>query len=394
MRLRAVRVQKQVQDQAPRRSRARGRAAWSAALVAVGVLLPAAPAAAAPVSRWDALAQCESSGNWQINTGNGYYGGLQFSAGTWRAYGGERFASRADLASRVQQIVIAERVLDGQGWGAWPACTGRMGYSSSDAAGFPFPARADLSGDLRSDAGVFRPSNGRWLVQGVADATWGRKGDIPVTADYTGDGKAEMAVYRPSTGTWHVRGQDAVKHGLTGDIPVPADYDGDGRAELAVFRPSNGTWYVRGGSPVDYGQKGDVPVAADYTGDGRAEIAVWRPSNGTWYLRGPADVTYGVQGDQPVVADFTGDGRADIAVWRPSTGTWYVRGASAVAYGQKGDVPVAGGLRRGHPGRGQRLPPLHRPLVPAQRAERRPRRLGRRRDPPAAPRLTWGRLVG
>jgi hypothetical protein len=75
---------------------------------------------------WDAIAQCESSGNWATNTGNGYYGGLQFAQSTWTGYGGQEFAPRADLATREQQIAVAERVLAGQGIGAWPHC-GRLG---------------------------------------------------------------------------------------------------------------------------------------------------------------------------------------------------------------------------------------------------------------------------
>jgi hypothetical protein len=71
---------------------------------------------------WDAVAQCESGGNWSINTGNGYYGGLQFSASTWSGFGGGEFAPRADLATKNQQITVAERVLAKQGWGAWPTC--------------------------------------------------------------------------------------------------------------------------------------------------------------------------------------------------------------------------------------------------------------------------------
>lgn len=85
-----------------------------------------APIAPAPAWRsgvnWDAVARCESSGNWHINTGNGFYGGLQFTAGTWHAYGGGAYAPRADLATREQQIMIAERVRAGQGIGAWPVC--------------------------------------------------------------------------------------------------------------------------------------------------------------------------------------------------------------------------------------------------------------------------------
>jgi Transglycosylase-like domain len=76
---------------------------------------------------WDRLAQCESSGNWAINSGNGFYGGLQFLQATWDGFGGGAFAPRADLASRVQQIIVAERVLAKQGWNAWPECSRKLG---------------------------------------------------------------------------------------------------------------------------------------------------------------------------------------------------------------------------------------------------------------------------
>ncbi|MFF0762367.1 transglycosylase family protein [Streptomyces sp. NPDC003737] len=85
-------------------------------------LLAAGNASAATASEWDAVAQCESGGNWSINTGNGFYGGLQFTNSTWAAYGGTAYASRADLASKSQQIATAEKVLAGQGKGAWPVC--------------------------------------------------------------------------------------------------------------------------------------------------------------------------------------------------------------------------------------------------------------------------------
>jgi LysM repeat protein len=73
---------------------------------------------------WDRLAQCESGGNWGINTGNGYSGGLQFSSGTWAANGG---TGSAHNASRAEQIRVAERVRASQGWGAWPACSSKLG---------------------------------------------------------------------------------------------------------------------------------------------------------------------------------------------------------------------------------------------------------------------------
>jgi len=98
-------------------------------------LMAAGSASAATASEWDAVAQCESGGNWSINTGNGYYGGLQFSASTWAAYGGTAYAPQADQASKAQQIAVAEKVLASQGKGAWPVCgTGLSGAAYNGAA--------------------------------------------------------------------------------------------------------------------------------------------------------------------------------------------------------------------------------------------------------------------
>ena len=96
----------------------------------LATLVPAVTAGsadAAPVRAWDRLASCESGGRWHIATGNGYYGGLQFSASTWRGFGGTRYASSAHRASRMQQIRIAERVKAQQSWGAWPVCSRKVG---------------------------------------------------------------------------------------------------------------------------------------------------------------------------------------------------------------------------------------------------------------------------
>ncbi|MCG7278376.1 transglycosylase family protein [Corynebacterium imitans] len=87
----------------------------------------AAAPAVANGSVWDSIAQCESGGDWSINTGNGYHGGLQFNPGTWAAYGGTAYAPTADQATREQQIAIAEKTQAAQGWGAWPACTAKLG---------------------------------------------------------------------------------------------------------------------------------------------------------------------------------------------------------------------------------------------------------------------------
>jgi len=96
--------------------------AFTGAVIGGGGIALAGHAAAAPDSEWDRVAACESGGNWGINTGNGYHGGLQFSQGTWASHGGGEYASSANQATRDQQIAVAERVLASQGRGAWPVC--------------------------------------------------------------------------------------------------------------------------------------------------------------------------------------------------------------------------------------------------------------------------------
>ncbi|MET9625147.1 transglycosylase family protein [Streptomyces sp. NPDC006464] len=115
--------------------------ACSAVLMALDLLpgLAVAPAVAAGTAPayacakdqwpWGCVAECESGGRWNTNTGNGYYGGLQFWQPTWEEHGGLRYARRADLATRGQQIRVAEEVLRTQGWGAWPVCSKRYGLS-------------------------------------------------------------------------------------------------------------------------------------------------------------------------------------------------------------------------------------------------------------------------
>lgn len=100
------------------------RAAVAGAIALGAPLALAGNANAASASTWDRLAQCESGGNWGIATGNGYYGGLQFSPATWRANGG---SGMPHTASKGEQIAVAERVLTTQGWKAWPACSKKLG---------------------------------------------------------------------------------------------------------------------------------------------------------------------------------------------------------------------------------------------------------------------------
>ena len=125
--------------------------ALTGAFVSAGAAMFAPTASAAPDSDWDRLAQCESGGNWHINTGNGYYGGLQFHAQTWTGFGGGEFAPTADKATREQQIYVAEKVLAQQGWNAWPACSRKLGLNSAPTQR-PYPGTS--SAPVRGTAGT------------------------------------------------------------------------------------------------------------------------------------------------------------------------------------------------------------------------------------------------
>lgn len=106
-----------------------------AAIVGAGLAVTGtgANAATGSSSTWDAIAQCESSGNWAANTGNGFSGGLQFTQSTWAAYGG---VGAPQNASRAEQIAVAERVQAGQGWGAWPSCSAQLGLSGGGGTAY------------------------------------------------------------------------------------------------------------------------------------------------------------------------------------------------------------------------------------------------------------------
>jgi len=141
----------------PVRRRVTGVAVAGVATVAGGMATASSAQASTVLDR---VAACESGGNWSINTGNGYYGGLQFSRTTWTAFGGGAYAPRADLASREQQIAIAEKTLAAQGWGAWPACSAQLGLDASDAQ--EHSERAEKVGD---------PTYGRASVPSAHDVT-------------------------------------------------------------------------------------------------------------------------------------------------------------------------------------------------------------------------------
>jgi resuscitation-promoting factor RpfA len=146
----------------------------TAGAVAAAPFALAGSAEAASANTWDRLAQCESSGNWAINTGNGFSGGLQFTPSTWRGFGGGQYASMAYRASRSEQIRVAEKVLDGQGWGAWPSCSRKLGLTRADAAGTPSVSRTShrraLKHKVRYHSASYLRTHARWAAKKRATA--------------------------------------------------------------------------------------------------------------------------------------------------------------------------------------------------------------------------------
>lgn len=97
------------------------------ALAGTAMAAPSSDASPQSNATWDRLAKCESTSNWDADTGNGFKGGLQFTQSTWKAFGGTKYASSPDQASRQQQIAVAKKVQEEQGWKAWPTCTKKLG---------------------------------------------------------------------------------------------------------------------------------------------------------------------------------------------------------------------------------------------------------------------------
>ncbi|GAA1486920.1 transglycosylase family protein [Brachybacterium fresconis] len=138
-------------------------AATGGAVVAAGLSVAGAGVATADSSVWDRVAQCESTGNWSINNGNGYYGGLQFSYSTWKAFGGQEYANTADNATKAEQIAIAQRTLDRQGPGAWPNCGPSAGLTKANGGA---DANAQPAGGSSGGGSSSSESSGDLVVDG------------------------------------------------------------------------------------------------------------------------------------------------------------------------------------------------------------------------------------
>ncbi|WP_129308740.1 transglycosylase family protein [Streptomyces sp. L2] len=148
-----------------------------AILVAAGVtgsalalpLLGAASAHAADGTTWDKVAECESGGSWSANPGNGYYGGLQMSQEDWDKYGGDQYASSPDLASRSQQIAVAEKILDDQGTTPWATCALLSGLTSDSGSVTVDPGSGGSGGS--ADAGDSSGTTGSGDSAGTSDSS-------------------------------------------------------------------------------------------------------------------------------------------------------------------------------------------------------------------------------
>jgi LysM repeat protein len=166
-------------------------------------LIASTSASAASVATWDAVAQCESGGNWHINTGNGYYGGLQFSQSSWEAAGGLQYAQRADLATKDQQIAVAEKLLAMQGPSAW-SCASAGGLT----AGGPSP-------DINPNGSSSSSSSSSSSTATTSSSTTGSSSSSSSSSSTSSSASSTHTSAHRSTPIRWGHGEYTVKHGDT-----------------------------------------------------------------------------------------------------------------------------------------------------------------------------------
>ncbi|WP_314415337.1 LysM peptidoglycan-binding domain-containing protein [Streptomyces kroppenstedtii] len=203
-----------------RKARTTAVLAGAALLAPLGLLAANGNAAAADSGVWDRIAQCESGGNWHISTGNGYYGGLQFSAGSWRAYGGTAYASTADKASKAQQIAVAAKVQRAQGWGAWPTCAARAGAYGSAPAGSSAGATRKAAPSKPSNSSKSSKPPKAPKASGAQERSAGHAGRGSSRGDYTVRGGDTLSGIAARYGTTWQRVYAANRTVIGGDPDV------------------------------------------------------------------------------------------------------------------------------------------------------------------------------
>ncbi|MGW1430620.1 transglycosylase family protein [Streptomyces sp. NPDC002431] len=196
-------------------------------------LLGASGASAADATTWDRVAECESGGAWSADFGNGSYGGLQISPEVWKAYGGETYADRADLASRAQQIAVAEKVLADQGPKAWPSCAVISGLATDASLPGVDPGTTPSGGEQDDASDIVTPPHTAW--EG-ADAVDGSDGSADSPSGDSGKRKGESNG-KPSKTPSAETSPSATPSGSTGAPSKPAQ---DGSASPESSSGTNG----------------------------------------------------------------------------------------------------------------------------------------------------------
>ncbi|GHG73632.1 FG-GAP-like repeat-containing protein [Streptomyces griseocarneus] len=266
--------------------------------VAVLSIFNCGSAQAASVATWDKVAHCESTDDWHINTGNGYFGGLQILQSTWEGYGGKAYAPRADLATKEQQIRIAEKILAGQGAGAWGTCGASAGLAYDHADPFPDKPAEPV------DAGMTSLTAG----------------------DFNGDGKKDLVAVEVSTGKlFSYAGQgngrlgDRVEIGRGGwnglkDL-TSADFDKDGKDDLVATETGTGKLFLYKGNGHGLGDRVEIGrggwnglkdlFAGDFNGDGKKDVGATEISTGKLVLYPGTGTSDGLRalGDRVEIGD-------------------------------------------------------------------------------------------
>ncbi|CAM5743024.1 transglycosylase family protein [Mycolicibacterium aubagnense] len=271
--------------------------AFTGAVLGGGSIALAAQASAATDGEWDQVARCESGGNWAINTGNGYQGGLQFSPSTWSAHGGGEYAPAANMASKDQQIAVAERVLASQGRGAWPVCgTGLSRSTPRNVVNNPAPAPAATvdNPELNAPADPAAVHDAAAPLDAPAPAP-----DAPAIVTVANEVPAPEApaLDAPEAPAPAPAPEAPVVEAPAPEAPAPAPAPVIQAAnwDTSQAPADNGAWalHAKQDLPADPAPVVDAPVPAADAPAPAAPAALQTPPNGTPHLASPTNLPPG-----------------------------------------------------------------------------------------------------